>query len=109
MAGGSVVLTVYVLLFGDFSGLTAATGTHLSWILMTGITLAAYVGTWFAALARAQAVDVTAVLVGGALITALLETGIRGTVLPPLGGLALVLTGVVLVTVSGSWRPSPTR
>ncbi len=42
------------------------------WILLTGLLLTAYVATWYAALARAQAVDVTAVLVFGAVVTALL-------------------------------------
>ncbi len=97
MAGGSVVLVSYVLVFSDLTGLGLLTGAHVAWIVVTGLTLAGYVGTWFAALARAPAVDVTAVLVGGALITALLETGIRGGAVPSLTGVALVLAGVVLV------------
>ena len=40
------------------------------WALLTGSLLTAYVATWYAALARAQAVDVTAVLVFGAVVTA---------------------------------------
>ena len=41
--------------------------------LLTGLLLTAYVATWYAALARAQAIDVTAVLVFGAVVTALLS------------------------------------
>ena len=50
-----------------------ASGSQWSWVLLTGLLLAGYVATWFAALARAQAVDVTAVLVFGAVVTALLS------------------------------------
>jgi drug/metabolite transporter (DMT)-like permease len=107
MAGGSVILVIYVLLFSDLSGLGGLTGAHLSWILVTGLTLAAYVATWFAALARAGAVDVTAVLVGGALITALLDTGIRREALPSTPGLALIFLGVVLAALTAWIRRAP--
>jgi drug/metabolite transporter (DMT)-like permease len=101
MVGGAVVLLVYCLVTGAFSGLGGATPMHMAWILVTGVTLAGYVGTWFAALARAQAVDVSAVLVGGALVTALLESGIGGAVPPPVLGVALVAFGVSLMVVRG--------
>lgn len=97
MAGGSVILAAYVLVLGGLSSLGQLTGAHFAWIAVTGLTLAGYVGTWFAALKRAPAVDVTAVLVGGALITALLESGVRGTAIPSIAGVALVLVGVGLV------------
>jgi drug/metabolite transporter (DMT)-like permease len=109
MAGGAVVLLAYVLLFGDLSGLGPMTGAHVGWIVVTGLTLAAYVGTWFAALARAPAVDVTAVLVGGALITAFLETGVRGAAIPSLAGVGLVLVGVLLVGSTGWLRAAQGR
>ncbi|MEX2134867.1 MAG: DMT family transporter [Acidimicrobiia bacterium] len=109
MAGGSVILVIYVLLFSDLSSLGLITGAHLGWIVVTGLTLAAYVGTWFAALARAPAVDVTAVLVGGALITAFLESGVRGAAIPSLAGVGLVLVGVVLVGSAGWMRAAPSR
>jgi drug/metabolite transporter (DMT)-like permease len=101
MVGGAVVLFVYCLVTGAFAGLSGATPTHLAWIVVTGLTLAGYVGTWFAALARAQAVDVSAVLVGGALVTALLDSGIGGAVLPPALGVALVACGVALMLLRG--------
>jgi drug/metabolite transporter (DMT)-like permease len=103
MAGGTVILLVYVLAFADLSGLGSMTAVHAGWILATGVTLSGYVATWFAALARAQAVDVTAVLVGGALITAILNTGIRGVPLPSLSGVALVAVGIGLIAMS-AWR-----
>lgn len=89
---------------GAFEGLSAVGGVHVLWILLTGAVLAAYVGTWFAALARAPAVDVTAVLVGGAVITALLRTGLQGLTLPPVAGLALVAAGVGLAALAGARR-----
>ena len=48
------------------------------WVLLTGLLLTAYVATWYAALARAQAIDVTAVLVFGAVVTALLSGAADG-------------------------------
>lgn len=109
MAGGSVILVGYVLMFGELSGLGLMTGAHLAWIVVTGLTLAGYVGAWFAALARAPAVDVTAVLVGGALITAALESGIRGATIPSLTGVGLVLVGVLLVGSTGWLRAAHSR
>lgn len=109
MAGGAVLLVLYGVGRGAFSGLTGVASEHLVWILLTGATLAAYVATWFFALARAQAVDVTAVLVGGAIITALLESGIRGVTSPAPLGLVLVAIGVVIAVVAGWRRPAVAR
>ena len=109
MAGGAVLLILYGVGRGAFAGLTGVTPEHIGWILFTGLTLSCYVATWFAALARAQAVDVTAVLVGGAIITALLELGVRGAQLPPALGLALVGFGVLTIVVAGWRRPAATR
>jgi len=103
MAGGSVVLVAWVLLRGLEVNWAAVTGSHFMWIMVTGLFLSGYVLTWFAALSRAPAVDVTAVLVGGAVITALLQTTIRGVVLPNPVGLALLALGAGLIGVV-SWR-----
>jgi drug/metabolite transporter (DMT)-like permease len=105
MAGGAVLLVVYGIGRGAFTGLTGVTAEHLLWIVVTGLTLSAYVATWFAALARARAVDVTAVLVGGAIITPLLEVGVWGVALPPVLGLVLVAVGVLVVVAAGWRRP----
>ena len=68
-----------------------------------------YVTTWFAALARAPAVDVTAVLVAGALVTALLDAAVRGIALAP-DAPALLLIGLGTAVIAGrarSWvRPT---
>ena len=67
-----------------------------AWAILTGLLLTAYVATWYAALARAQAVDVTAVLVFGAVVTALLAGAADGVAVdarrrrPVTAGAALV-------------------
>jgi drug/metabolite transporter (DMT)-like permease len=109
MAGGALVLILFGIWRGAFSGLTGITPEHVMWIAVTALTLAGYVGTWYAALARAQAVDVTAVLVAGALITGLLETGLRGAALPSGTGVLLIATGVLLVIAAGWRRPALVR
>jgi drug/metabolite transporter (DMT)-like permease len=109
MGVGSLVLISWTLLRGNGGALTALTGNQWMWVLLTGVILAAYVSTWFAALSRAPAVDVTAVLVIGAVITALLAAAVKGSPLvPELGWVALVLAGTALVIVP-AWRSNDTR
>jgi drug/metabolite transporter (DMT)-like permease len=104
MGVGSVVLVAWMLIRGEGGALTSLTGNQWMWVLVTGVILAGYVSTWFAALSRAPAVDVTAVLVIGAVITALLAAAVNGKPLvPELGWVALVLAGTVLVAVP-AWR-----
>jgi drug/metabolite transporter (DMT)-like permease len=104
MGLGSVVLLVWVAARGDLGLLTSLTGEQARWLLVTGALLAAYVATWFAALARAYAVDVTAVLVLAAPLTAALDAAARGTPIgPQLGWLALLVAGGALVAGLG-WR-----
>jgi drug/metabolite transporter (DMT)-like permease len=109
MGLGSVVLVTWVAVSGHFGTLTGLTGTAWAWVLVTGAILAAYVGTWFAALARAPAVDVTAVLVAGAIITALLSAVTTGAALPAseLLGLALLAAGTALMTLAPRLRRAP--
>jgi len=102
MGVGSLVLVAWTLLRGEGAALTALTGSQWMWVLLTGVILAGYVSTWFAALSRAPAVDVTAVLVVGAVVTALLAAGVKGTPLvPQLGWVALVLVGAALAATPG--------
>ena len=106
MVLGSLVLVGWAVVRGEAGGLVQLDAGQLGWVLLTGVILAAYVGTWFAALARAQAVDVTAVLVVAAPITAILSAIVDGTDLrPQAAGLALVLAGAVLVAVGMRRRP----
>lgn len=101
MGGGSLVLIVWASIRGggiDWSGFTSS---HLLWILVAGAFLSGYVLTWFAALSRAPAVDVTAVLVGGALITAILQSAIQGADVPDPLGIALIAAGVAVTFLAG--------
>lgn len=104
MGGGSMLLVGYVLIRGEGFDLSALTTSHLAWIAITGLSLSAYVLTWFLALSRAQALDVTAILVGGAIITALLQSAVAGVALPNPVGLALVAAGTVVV-LARAWKP----
>ncbi|GAA1975255.1 hypothetical protein GCM10009798_40620 [Nocardioides panacihumi] len=104
MVLGSVVLIVWVGVRGDLGLLTSMTAEQAGWVLLTGVLLAAYVATWFAALQRAQAVDVTAVLVLAAPVTAVLSNVTDGVPLrPQLDWLMVVLAGGALA-VWAAWR-----
>jgi drug/metabolite transporter (DMT)-like permease len=81
------------------------TSRQWGWVLLTGVILAGYVGTWFAALSRAPAVDVTAVLVVAAVITTVLQAMVNDTPLvPDLKWLGLLVLGGALVLL-----PPPRR
>jgi drug/metabolite transporter (DMT)-like permease len=105
MVAGSVLLIGWLLVRGDL-GFTRLGAGAWGWMLLTGVLLAAYVATWFAALARAQAVDVTAVLVVGAPVTALLSAAVQHAPLrPQLVGLVLITAGASIVVARMSRRP----
>jgi drug/metabolite transporter (DMT)-like permease len=107
MGLGTLVLLLWTLTTRGHEVLTGMTATQAGWALATGAILTAYVATWLAALSRAPAIDVTAVLVAGAVITALLEgaTG-RAELTPMLPGLVLLALGVGLVAI-GALRRRP--
>ena len=102
MGVGVAVLLAYLGITGSFGGLLTLAPGQWSWALVTGLLLAAYVGTWMGALARARAVDVTSVLVGSVLVTTLLSAafGVGGLATEG-AGLVLVAAGVVLVARMG--------
>jgi drug/metabolite transporter (DMT)-like permease len=105
MGVGSVVLIVWTVVTRGPGVLTGASGEQWWWALVTGALLAAYVATWFAALSHAPAVDVTAVLASGSVLTALLQTGLTGAPLAPaVPGIVAILAAVALVTAA---RPGP--
>jgi drug/metabolite transporter (DMT)-like permease len=101
MAGGIVILLGWALVRGAFGDLFTLSVTQWAWALLTGIFLTGYVVSWHHALARAPAVDVTAMLSMGAVLTALLDTGLRGAVLQPVGLALLVAGGVLIIWTSG--------
>ncbi|SDP19097.1 Uncharacterized membrane protein [Nakamurella panacisegetis] len=107
MGFGSVVLIGWVLATGSGRVLLTMDTSQWGWVLLTGVILAGYVATWFAALARAKAVDVTAVLVLAALITAALNAVVhRAPLGPQLGWLLVVAAGGALVWFL-AWRRGP--
>lgn len=103
MGIGTVLLVGWVAVSGKAGQLTGLDAEQWRWILLTGLLLTAYVGTWYAALARAQAVDVTAVLVFGAVVTALLSGAADGTPVDAIGAI-LVVAGSALVAVAALGR-----
>lgn len=100
MGIGAIALIAWTLSTGAANGITALPASAWAWVAITGLSLTAYVGTWYLALSRAQAVDVSAVLVLGALITAALRTGIAGAPAPSPVGLALVAVGGAAAVVA---------
>jgi drug/metabolite transporter (DMT)-like permease len=94
---GLVVLVGYLAATGRLAGLAALTAEQLRWVVLTGVLLFGYVGTWFAALKRAPASLVTAILVLGAPVTAALQ-GIQSGSIPAIPA----LTGQLLVLVAGA-------
>ena len=94
MTLGTVLLVAWVAATGKAGELAALTGTEWSWVALTGLLLTGYVATWYQALARAQAIDVTAVLVFGAVVTALLYGAADGT--------SIDVTGAILVTAGAA-------
>jgi drug/metabolite transporter (DMT)-like permease len=102
MALGCVVLLAYLAATGGIDDLLAVSATQWAWAALTGGLLAAYVATWYLALARARAIDVTAVLVFGAVVTALLAIGVQGAE-PQAVALSLLVLGTV-ITVVAAWR-----
>lgn len=109
MGLGSAALLVWVAVRGDLGVLASMTSDQVGWVLFTGVLLAAYVATWFAALQRALAVDVTAVLVLAAPLTAVLSNLVDGAPLrPDLGWLTVLLVGGALAVWAG-WRARQER
>ena len=111
LAIGLVVLVGYLAVTGSLGSVTTLRAVQWGWILLTGALLSGYVATWFAALQRAPASLVTAILVLGAPVTAAIQALQTGTI-----PATTVLTGQLLVLLAGGamviatmrrWRPSP--
>lgn len=106
MALGTIVLVAWLVVSGRGGDLFGLSSDQWGWALVTGLLLSAYVATWYLALAWAQAVDVTAVLVFGAVVTAILSGAADGASLDT-AGLVLVTAGVALVAAAGARRAMP--
>ncbi len=105
---GLVILVGYLGFTGRLPLIAELTATQWTWVLVTGVVLAGYVGTWLAALSRAPATVVTSVLVLGAPITALLDALVRGNVpaAPALLGHGLILVAALAMVVVAMRRSS---
>jgi drug/metabolite transporter (DMT)-like permease len=99
MGIGLVLLTVYLAVSGGLAGIGALGAEQWAWVLVTGGLLSAYVTTWYAALRRAPASAVTAVLTLGAPITAALQLLANGQVPAPaaLAGHGAILAGGAVI------------
>jgi drug/metabolite transporter (DMT)-like permease len=99
MTIGVAILGAYLVLTGRVAGLAAITATGWGWVALTGLILAAYVATWFAALQRAPATVVTSVLVLGAVVTGGLSTATGGAApsATAVAGYGLIVIASVLV------------
>ncbi|HEU5010050.1 MAG TPA: DMT family transporter [Gaiellaceae bacterium] len=103
MGLGTVVLVGWLAVSGRLGDLLGLGSDQWVWAIATGLLLTAYVASWYAALARAQAVDVTAALVFGAVVTAVIARVADGAALDPVG-ITLVTGGVILVAIAALRR-----
>ena len=103
MGLGAVVLVGWLAVSGRLDDLFELGSEQWVWAIATGLLLTAYVATWYAALARAQAVDVTAVLVFGAVVTAVIARVVDGVALDPIG-VTLITVGALLVALAALRR-----
>ncbi|HET7169247.1 MAG TPA: DMT family transporter [Candidatus Limnocylindrales bacterium] len=103
---GLIVLVGYLVVSGRLAGIATLDGAAWAWVVITGGLLSGYVATWLAALRRAPASQVSAMLVLGAVITGLLTTVSKG-VLPDttiVGGYALIALAVAAIAWIGLRR-----
>ena len=103
MGLGTVVLVGWLAATGRLGDLVGLGSDEWVWAIATGLLLTAYVATWYAALARAQAVDVTAVLVFGAVVTAVIARIADGASLDPVG-IALITVGAIVIAIAALRR-----
>jgi drug/metabolite transporter (DMT)-like permease len=102
MGVGLIVLVAYLAVAGKLPIVAGLSAAQWGWVLLTGLVLAGYVGTWFAALQRAPASVVTSVLVPGAVVTGVLTAVSNGAAPSPtvVLGYLLIIAAASLVAVS---------
>lgn len=108
MGVGSVVLVAFSISSGAATALPALTAGQWGWVAVTGVILSLYVAVWFSALARATAIDVTAVLVFSAVVTAAISSAAGSSASLSGAGLALIAIGAAGIAVT-ALRRSPAR
>ncbi len=99
MGLGSLALVGWVVVSGRWHALASLSANGWWWAVLTGTILGCYVLAWFTALSRAQAVDVTAILVVAAVITAVLNGVVKGATVN-IPALVLLAVGAAFVAVS---------
>jgi drug/metabolite transporter (DMT)-like permease len=107
MSIGLVVLVAYLAVSGALGAVPALAPQQWAWVFGTGLLLSAYVATWYAALQRAPAVAVTAVLTLGAPITAVLQLVTAGQV--PAPAVAVGYGAGLLAAVGLAWLAAGSR
>jgi drug/metabolite transporter (DMT)-like permease len=107
MGIGLVLLVGYLVVTGKLGGIVSVSAEGWGWVLLTGILLAGYVSTWMAALQRAPASAVTAVLVLAAVITTILQALANGTSPAPTSviGALVLAAGVATVGIISARAP----
>ncbi len=105
MGLGTLLLLGWLAVSGRLGQLAGLDAEQWRWVLLTGLLLTAYVATWYVALSLAQAIDVTAVLVFGAVVTAVLSGAADGTSISVVGTV-LVAAGSMLVAWTALRRPA---
>jgi drug/metabolite transporter (DMT)-like permease len=107
MALGALLILAFLAVTGRAEGIVALTSWQWLLVVATGVLLLGYVTTWYAALQRAPASLVASILVGGAVVTAVLAIARTGTIPAPdvETGLALLAVGVAMAIVVGARRP----
>ena len=105
MALGTLILLAWLAVTGKLGDLAGLGAGEWRWVLLTGLLLTAYVATWYAALARAQAIDVTAMLVFGAVVTALLAGAADGAAVNLLGTVLVAAGSALVAWVAVRGRP----
>lgn len=102
MALGAAVIAGFLAVGGRLGAIAALTAWQWTLIAATGALLFGYVTTWYAALQRAPASLVASILVGGAVVTAILTTVRTGTAPAPAvaGGLVTLIGGLLLTVIA---------
>lgn len=101
---GVLLLAGYLALTGKVAMVSALSMESMAWVLLTGVLLAGYVGTWLAALQRSPATVVTAVLVIGVAVTAMLDSIASGAAMQ--GSVSL---GLVVIGAAATWMAATAR
>jgi drug/metabolite transporter (DMT)-like permease len=99
MGGGAIVMLIFLAASGRIGGLLEMGPSAWLWVIGPSILLLGYVLTWYNALSRAPATVVTSVLALGAPVTALIASGVTGSVAPPATVSVIALTVGVALTI----------